>query len=134
MSCPVTTLYPDGLNITMDQIIHITWCERKTEDNTKDPRMLVIHISDLYQKHKDDNIYPVHLNEVYNDYLPVAETGRRHHFRGMNSSDLYLFSDTIIWAESITYGRHSLKRNNPPHPRKKYTTFKKMVYSRYANA
>ena len=30
MSFPVTTHYPDGGSITMDQIIHITWCERKT--------------------------------------------------------------------------------------------------------
>lgn len=109
MSFPVTTHYPDGGSITMDQIIHITWCERKTEDTKeKVPRMLVIHISDLYQKHTADNIYPVHLNEVYNGRLSVMKLGRRVYFRGMDSSDLYLFSDTIIWAESITYGRHCL--------------------------
>lgn len=26
----------------------------------------------------------------------------------MNSSDLYLLSDSIVWVESITYGRHSI--------------------------
>ena len=108
MSFSITTHYPDGLNITMDQIIHVTWCERKADDKTKVPKILVLHISDLYKKHKDDNIYPVHLNEVYNGYLPVTETGQRRHFRGMASSDLYLLSDSIIWAESITHGRHCI--------------------------
>ncbi len=109
MSFPVTTHYPDGGSITMDQIIHITWCERKTEDTkAKVPRMLVVHISDLYQKHKSDNIYPVHLNEVYNGRLPVPEPGTPLHFRGMDSSDLYLLSNTIMWVESTTYGRHSI--------------------------
>jgi hypothetical protein len=108
-SFPVTTHYPEGGSITMDQIIHITWCERKTEDKKeKVPRMLVIHISDLYQKHKADNIYPVHLNEVYNGRLPVMEPGKRLYFRGMDSSDLYLLSNTIMWVESTTYGRHSI--------------------------
>ena len=108
MSFPVTTHYPDGGSITMDQIIHITWCERKTDDKKKVPRMLVVHISDLYQKHKDDNIYPVHLNEVYNGRLPVTDLGKRLYFRGMESSDLYLLSNTIIWVESTTYGRHAI--------------------------
>ena len=108
MSFPVTTHYPDGGSITMDQIIHITWCERKTDDKKKVPRMLVVHISDLYQKHKDDNIYPVHLNEVYNGRLPVTDLGKRLYFRGMDSSDLYLLSNTIIWVESTTYGRHAI--------------------------
>ena len=108
MSFPVTTHYPDGKNITMDQVIHITWCERKSEDKTKVPRMLVIHISDLYQKHSADNIYPVHLNEVYQGYLPVTGEGRRLYFRGMDSSDLYFFPNTIMWVESVTYGRHSI--------------------------
>ena len=108
VSFPVTTHYPDGKSITMDQIIHITWCERKTEDKTKVPRMLVIHISDLYQKHSSDNIYPVHLNEVYPGYLPVIGEGQRLYFRGMDSCDLYFFANTIIWVESVTYGRHSI--------------------------
>ena len=108
MSFPVTTHYPDGKSITMDQIIHITWCERNTEDKTKVPRMLVVHISDLYQKHSLDNIYPVHLNEVSQRYLPVTDEGRRLYFRGMDSCDLYFFPNTIMWVESVTYGRHSI--------------------------
>ena len=109
MSFPVTTHYPDDECITMDQIIHITWCERNDGEGTeKVPRMLVVHISDLYQKHEADTIYPVHFNEVYWGYLPVSEKEHRLYFRGMGSSDLYLLPDTIIWVESTTYGRHAI--------------------------
>jgi predicted transposase YdaD len=67
---------------------------RKTEDKTKVPRMLVIHISDLYQKHSSDNIYPVHLNEVYPGYLPVTGEGQRLYFRGMDSCDLCFIANS----------------------------------------
>ena len=109
MSFPVTTHYPEGENITFDQIIHITWCERKTE-GVKVPRMLVVHISDLYHKHEEDNIYPVHFNNIYQGYMPVtgAGNGQRIYFRGNDAADLYLIPDTIIYAESINYGRHSM--------------------------
>ncbi len=55
LSFPVTTHYPNGESIPVDQIIHITWCERKTgEGQDKQPRMLVIHISNLYHQHESD--------------------------------------------------------------------------------
>ena len=107
MSFPVTTHYPKGDHVTMDQIIHITWCERKIEGE-KVPRMLVVHISDLYHKHSADNIYPSHFNEIYNGYMPVTRTDQRIHLSGTDSNDLYLMPDTIIYAESIDYGRHSM--------------------------
>lgn len=109
MSFPVTTNYPDGDHVTMDQIIHITWCERKIKEGIV-PRMLVVHISDLYHKHSADNIYPVHFNEIYKGYIPITETenSRRIYFHGTDSADLYLLQDIIIYAESIDYGRHSM--------------------------
>lgn len=109
MSFPVTTHYPEGDQVTMDQIIHITWCERKIDGN-KVPRMLVVHISDLYHKHDADNIYPIHFNEIYKGYMPVtvAENSKRIYFHGTDLADLYLIPDTIIYAESIDYGRHSM--------------------------
>lgn len=113
MSFPVTTHFPDGQHITMDQIIHISWCERKIKGvEDKVPRMLVVHISDLYHKHEEDNIYPVHFNQIYRGYMPVSDSGKRIYFRGMDSSSLYLFSDSIIWAESSTYGRRSVLHTN----------------------
>lgn len=109
MSFPVTTHFPKGEHITMDQIIHVTWCERKI-NGEKVPRMLVVHISDLYHKHRADNIYPVHFNEVYQGYIPItgAKPDQRVLFRGTDSADLYLIPDTIIYAESIDYGRHTM--------------------------
>lgn len=107
MSFPVTTHYPEGDQVTMDQIIHITWCERKI-DEKKVPRMLVVHISDLYHKHEADNIYPVHFNEIYKGYIPITGNSQRIYFHGTDSADLYLLPDTIIYAESIDYGRHSM--------------------------
>lgn len=109
MSFPVTTHYPEGDHITVDQIIHITWCERKI-DNEKIPRMLVVHISDLYHNHEADNIYPIHFNEVYKGYMPVTESenNKRIYFHGTDSADLYLIPDTIVYAESIDYGKHTL--------------------------
>ncbi len=108
-SFPVTTHYPSGDMITMDQIIHITWCERKIKDvKEKQPRMLVIHISDLYQKHMSDNIYPVHFNQVYRGYMPVSESGKCIYFQGTDSFDLYLLPDTILWVDSINNGRSSI--------------------------
>ena len=109
--------------IKMDQIIHITWCERKIKDtNDKQPRMLVIHISDLYQKHTLDNIYPVHFNQVYRGYMPVSESGRRIYFQGKDSFALYLLPDTILWVESTNNGRSSIIHTNNAEYHVKATT------------
>ncbi len=109
MSFPVTTHYSDGESIRMDQIIHITWCERRLGDKKlRQPRMLVIHISDLYQKHEEDTIYPIHFNQTYKGYMPIAESGRRVHFRGTDRADHYLLSDTILWVESCGNGKRSI--------------------------
>lgn len=107
MSFSITTHFPNGDDITVDQIIHVTWCERKI-DGVKVPRMLVVHISNLYQQHKADNIYPVHFNEIYKGYIPIAKATKRIYLHGTDSSDLYLLTDTIICVESVDYGRHSV--------------------------
>ena len=109
MSFPVTTVFPTGECITMDQIIHITWCERRDRDSgEKVPRMLVIHISDLYRSHESDNIYPVHFNEVYKGFITITDSGKRIYFKGMDSKAVYLFADSIVWAETNSSGRHSV--------------------------
>jgi hypothetical protein len=93
----------------MNQVIHFSWCERKIKNmKNKQPRMLVIHISDLYQKHKADNIYPVHFNQIYRGYLPVSDEEERIYFQGVDSFDLYLMSNTILWIDSVSNGRHSI--------------------------
>lgn len=109
MSFPVTIHYPSGEHICMDQIVHITWCERKIKGmDGKQPRMLLIHISDLYQKNENDIIYPIHFNQTYRGFLPVAETGRRVHFHGVNHIDHYLLPDSIRWIESYGTNQHAV--------------------------
>ena len=109
ISFPVATNFPNGESILVDQIIHITWCERKIENvQEKQPRMLVIHISNLYHQHEADKIYPVHFNEVYQGYVPIAASGSRIHLRSIDRADHYLLSDTIQWIESTNAGRHAL--------------------------
>lgn len=108
-SYPVTTHYPDGESITMDQISHFSWIERKMKDSKENqPRILVMHVSDLYQKHNADNIYPVHFKEIYKGYMPISNLGKHLFFQGIDSFDLYLLSDTILWVDSIQNGRHSI--------------------------
>ena len=50
------------------------------------------------------------LVQIYKGYMPVTESGniRRIYFRGTDSGDLYLIPDTIIYVESIDYGKHSM--------------------------
>ena len=92
------------------------------QTNDKQPRMLVIHISDLYQKHTLDNIYPVHFNQVYRGYMPVSESGRRIFFQGKDSFALYLLPDTILWVESTNNGRSSIIHTNNAEYHVKATT------------
>lgn len=109
LSFPVTTHYTTGDSFQVDQIIHLTWCERKIEGySEKQPRMRVIHISDLYQKHESDTIYPVHFNQVFKGYLPITEVGRQIHFRGVNRADYYVLSNSIQWIESSITSRHAI--------------------------
>lgn len=109
LSFPVTTHYTSGESIQMDQIIHITWLERKIEGSSeKQPRMRVIHISDLYQKHESDTIYPVHFNQVFKGYLPVTGVGRQLHFRGVDRADYYVLSNSVQWIESSITSRHAI--------------------------
>ena len=107
LSFPVTTHFPNGDHISVDQIIHFSWCERKL-DGIIVPRILVVHISNLYQQHESDKIYPVHFNEVFKGYTPMAEKDQHIFFKGTNSSNMYLLANTILYAESTDYGRHSV--------------------------
>lgn len=113
LSFPVTTHYPTGENFQVDQIIHLTWCERRIEGNPKkQPRMRIIHISDLYHKHESDTIYPVHFNQIFHNYLPITKFGKQIYFRGIDHADYYIQSDTIQWIESSAAGRHAILHMN----------------------
>lgn len=109
VSFPMTAHFPSGESIPVDQIIHMSWCERRVEGSAeKQPRMRVIHISNLYRQHEADRIYPVHFNQVYQGYVPIAEAGRRLRFRGVDRADHYLLSDAVRWIESAIGSRHAV--------------------------
>ena len=112
LSFPVTTHYPDREDITLSQRILLTWCERVTEgghgEKEKHPRILVCHISNPHAKHDDDTIYPNNFHEVYQKHLAPATKGKRIHVHGIDRSDYFFLSDTIIRIEAAHGGKHSI--------------------------
>lgn len=109
-SYTVITHYPSGADILVEQISHFTWCERKVDGySEKQPRMLVIHISNQHSQHKEDTIYPVHFDKIIaNNEIPAVHTSERIYFHGLDHSDYYLMADSIFWIESSDSGRHSI--------------------------
>ena len=112
LSYHVTTHYPDRDDITLFQRILMTWCERTVEDEsgTKEhlPRILVCHISNPHAKHSDDTIYPKNFHEIYHAHLAPRPQGKRIHFHGLDRSDYFFLSDTIIRCEAAHGGKHSI--------------------------
>ncbi|MBQ3285868.1 MAG: LytTR family transcriptional regulator [Ruminococcus sp.] len=112
LSYPVTTHYPDREDITLYQRLQMTWCERviDTQDGEKEkvPRILVCHISNPHAKHDDDVIYPTNFHEVYHRNNVQESHGERVHFHGLDRSDYFFLSDTIIHIEAAHGGKHSV--------------------------
>ena len=112
LSYHVTTHYPDNHDIAMYQRLQMTWCERaiENEDGSKEkqPRILLCHISNPHEKHADDMIYPVKFHEVYRRHTKLPEHGERLHFHGLDRSDYFFLSDTIIRIEAAHGGKHSV--------------------------
>ncbi len=84
----VTTHYPDNNDITLNQRILMTWCERIIDDGdgakTKEPRILVCHISNPHEKHDEDIIYPNRFREIWQKSHSEPQHGRRIHFHGLD--------------------------------------------------
>ena len=112
LSYPVTTHYPDREDILMNQRLQLTWCERTIEDEIgnkeKQPRILMCHISNPHPKHDDDVIYPKNFHEIYHNDKTLNEHGERLHFHGLDRSDYFFLSDTIIRIEAAHGGKHSI--------------------------
>ena len=108
----VVTHYPDGHDTSVFQRLLMCWCERKETDKNgetrKTPRILVCHISNPHGKHEDDVIYPKSSSRIYagNDTLP--QRGERIHFHGLDRSDFFFLSDSIVWIEAHNGGKHSV--------------------------
>ena len=112
LSYPVTTHYPDNHDITLFQRLQMTWCERITENENgekeKIPHILVCHISNPHSKHDDDTIYPTRFHDIYNSNGFHSIGGKRIHFHGIDRSDYFFLSDTIIHIEAAHGGKHSI--------------------------
>lgn len=112
LSYHVATHYPDHHDITLYQRLLLTWCERIIEDEVgskeKQPRILLCHISNPHAKHDDDVIYPSNFHEVYRSDTSLSKRGERIHFHGLDRSDYFFLSDTIIYIEAAHGGRHSI--------------------------
>ena len=112
LSYHVTTHYPDHHDITLYQRLQLTWCERIIEDEDgnkeKQPRILLCHISNPHAKHEDDVIYPTNFHEVYRSDTVLTRRGDRIHFHGLDRSDYFFLSDTVIRIEAAHGGKHSV--------------------------
>ena len=112
LSYHVTTHYPDNHDITLYQRLLMTWCERIAEDEygnrEKLPRILLCHISNPHAKHDDDVIYPTNFHEIYHSNTALKRSGERIHFHGLDRSDYFFLSDTIIRIEAAHGGKHSV--------------------------
>lgn len=112
LSFTVTTHYPDHHDITLFQRILLTWCERVLDDvegnRERLPRILVCHISNPHAKHDDDMIYPTNFHEIYHKSTVLNPHGQRIHFHGLDRSDYFFLSDTIIRIEAAHGGKHSI--------------------------
>ena len=112
LSYAVITHYPGGQDISVNQRLLLCWGERRIADEygnrTKQPRILVCHISNPHAKHPEDTVYPKHYGQVYAGRVVVSQKGERLHFHGIDRSEYYYLSDSILWIESGEGGMHSI--------------------------
>lgn len=108
----IVTHYSNGLDIHLNQILHYTWCERKIkqEDGTiiKEPKLLMLHISNPLPYDHRDTIYPVHRKEVSYPEKEYSKKDGRIIVNGINRSIYSLLTDKIYWLESVDKGLHSI--------------------------
>ncbi|MBR1673205.1 MAG: LytTR family transcriptional regulator DNA-binding domain-containing protein [Fretibacterium sp.] len=108
----VVTHYPSGNDLTLNQRLALTWCERTLRDEqgkrVRVPRILLCDITNPHPKSAEDTIYPVHFEQVVSGLMDVPLRGERLVFRGIGSTEYYLFSGSILWGESCAKGRRCL--------------------------
>ncbi|MBQ9648006.1 MAG: LytTR family transcriptional regulator DNA-binding domain-containing protein [Oscillospiraceae bacterium] len=99
----VVTHYPSGNDLPVNQRVALTWCERK-----KVPRILCCDITNPHRKSAEDSIYFVHFEQVLSDLPTTPYLGERLRFRGMGSTEYYLYSNSILWGDSCGNGQRCL--------------------------
>lgn len=111
LSYPVTTHYPSGADITVNQHLHYSWVERKRTlaDGTvaRLPRIIVIHITNPYRQSEKDAIYPAHFDELQRNEISVPVGEKRFTFKGKGASVYCLYPQSIGWIESSGKGKQS---------------------------
>ena len=112
LSYHVTTHYPDNHDITLYQRLLLTWCERTVIDEEgnreKISRILLCHISNPHSKHEEDTIYPKNFHQIYYSNPSFRQNGDRIHFHGLDRSDYFFLSDTVVYIEAAHESRHSI--------------------------
>ena len=112
LSYLVTTHYPDHHDITLYQRLLLTWCERTVTDEVgnreKIARILLCHISNPYTMHEEDTIYPKNFHQIYYSSPSFRQNGDRIHFHGLDRSDYFFLSDTVVYIEAAHESRHSI--------------------------
>lgn len=112
LSYHITTHYPDHHDITLYQRVLMTWCERMVTDEAgnreKASRILLCHISNPHSKHEEDTIYPKNFHQIYYSNASFRQNGDRIHFHGLDRSDYFILSDTVVYIEAAHESRHSI--------------------------
>lgn len=112
LSYPLVTHYPDGEDISVNQRLLLCWGDRSVKDEngrrTKQPRILVCHISNPHAKHEDDLVYLKRFRQVYSQRGIMPHKSERLHFRGADRSDYFYLSDNIHYIETNEGGMHSI--------------------------
>ena len=108
----VITHYPSGNDIPIDQRITFTWCERYSRDERgkriSTPRILVCDITNPHPKSEEDQIYPVHFEQVYSNFTAAPALGERLRFRGMGNNEYFILASMVVWGESCGNGQRSI--------------------------
>ena len=106
MTYSVTTYYPSGNELPLNQRLVLTWRERPgTDRQSKRAHIVCCDITNPHPKSPEDTIYPVHFEQVYSGFAAVRGKSERLHFRGVEGTEYYLLSDSILWGDSCARGR-----------------------------
>ena len=82
--------------------------EDENGSKEKQPRILLCHISNPHSMHEEDTIYPKNFHQIYYSSASLRQNGDRIHFHGLDRSDYFILSDTVVYIEAAHESRHSI--------------------------
>ena len=105
MTYSVTTHYPSGNDLPINQRLVLTWRARPGRDRrSRYARIVCCDVTNPHPKSPEDAIYPVHFEQVYSGFAAAGGKSERLHFHGVGGAEYYLFSDSILWGDSCAKG------------------------------